>query len=731
MVYRYISWKNFRPIEIQFHKKRGKSEQKTEIATDFISLDTETSTNFDKTKAWIYQWCFSYPSEDEGIRYLVYGRRPSELTEVMIRIHEKNNLSKYKKLVCFVHNLSYDYTYFHKDLQDGFNSAGEILAVGPHRLISYNMDGIEFRDSLKIAQKSLYKWCKDLNTKHNKLKGLIDYSKTRYQDSKLDRNDWRYMFRDVVCLDEAITEQLHVHNDKIWTMPLTITGYARRTAKKNFFSKFHKNRDYFLGKRLNYEKFSFCRREFAGAITHGNREYIDMTVIVSELCKKFKRQDIRIRHRDFVSHYPSQQKTKYCPAGPFRLWFDKRKNKNKDKSLQDLDDLYRKGYCYLAAITFDNMSIKPGITLPYAQTAKFQEGKLEKLYLDTDNGRILNMKGESVVVVNELDLKWLIKQYDFDYEIETVYISKMGAFPDFIQDTVDQYFEGKSVTKKIEHDLKASGMSEFDLEVREAHRQNLIEKGLLNAIYGMTATSPIRYTFTEADNGEWNKERLTPEDIEKKLNDFYDKKGNFMNYELGLWTTAHARDELMTLVELIGYDNFLYGDTDSIFYISTPEVEERIEDLNRRWREEADEKEFYITIEGEKVYYHQFEDEGEDIIEFRFLHSKCYAYVTSDGKLHTTIAGVKDVGRNNNNRAAELGNIDNLTAGTIFNDCGGTIIKYNPRGEDISAHTEDIDGHEIELSQYAIIMNSTKELHNSIESIEFTTFWEACEDAGL
>ena len=413
------------------------------------------------------------------------------------------------------------------------------------------------------------------------------------------------------------------------------------------------------------------------------------------------------------------------------MWFDKRKNKNKDKSLQDLDDLYKKGYCYLAAITFDNMRIKKGITLPYAQTAKFQEGKLEKLYLDTDNGRILNMKGESVVVVNELDLKWLIKQYDFDYEIETVYISKMGAFPDFIQDTGDQYFEGKSVTKKIEHDLKASGMSEFDLEVREAHRQNLIEKGLLNAIYGMTATSPIRYTFTEADNGEWNKERLTPEDIEKKLNDFYDKKGNFMNYELGLWTTAHARDELLTLVELIGYENFLYGDTDSIFYISTPEVEERIEDLNRRWREEADEKEYYITIEGKKVYYHQFDDEGEDIIEFRFLHSKCYAYVTSDGELHTTIAGVKDVGRHNNNRAAELGNIDNLTAGTIFNDCGGTIIKYNPRGEDISAHVEEIEGHNIELSQYAIIMDSTKELHNSIESIEFTTFWEASEDAGL
>ena len=723
MEYIYISWKDFRPHELLF-KNKSKRNYKLEIAKDFLSLDTETSTTSNKEKGWIYQWCLSYPHPEEGKRYLVYGRRPSELTEVFIRIHEANELSKQRRLICFVHNLSYDYTYFHKFLQEGFQTAGEILAVGPHRLITYQMDGIEFRDSLKIFQKSLAKVCKDLNTKHGKLKDLIDYQKTRYQDSKLNRNDWRYMFRDVVCLDECITEQLHVHNDKIWTIPLTITGYSRRTTKKHFFADYNHNRYYFESKRMNFELYSFCRREFAGALTHGNRKRKDLTVILEEEKKKLKRKDLKIKHRDFRSHYPSQQICKYCPSGRFRLYFDRRTNEDLYMTLEDLDVQYNKGYCYLAAITFDHLRIKKGITLPYGQVVKFYEGRLDDVQFTTDNGRILAMEGESLVIVNELDLKWLRKQYDFDYEIETVYIAKRGRFPKYIRDTCDQYFYGKSVTKDIENDLKAKGYSEFSIERREAHRQNLIEKGLLNAIYGMTATDPIRVAYTEAEDGEWNKERITAADIEERLNKYYDKKGSFMNYELGLWTTAHARDELLTLVELIGYEYFLYGDTDSIFYISTPEIEERIESLNREWLKEAEQKEYYITIEDKKVHYHQFEDEGEDIIEFRFLHSKCYAYVTSDGKLHTTIAGVKDVGRKGNNRSKELGNIDNLTAGTVFLDCGGTSIKYNPKGSDISAKIENINGHETEISQWAIIVDSEKELHDTIEQLEVTDFWE-------
>ena len=46
-----------------------------------------------------------------------------------------------------------------------------------------------------------------------------------------------------------------------------------------------------------------------------------------------------------------------------------------------------------------------------------------------------------------------------------------------------------------------------------------------------------------------------------------------MNYEF--LCTAEARDQLLQFVELIGYPFFFICDTDSIFYISTPEIEAR------------------------------------------------------------------------------------------------------------------------------------------------------------
>ena len=195
------------------------------------------------------------------------------------------------------------------------------------------------------------------------------------------------------------------------------------------------------------------------------------------------------------------------------------------------------------------------------------------------------MDGAAHVVVNELDLKWLRKQYTFDYAINEVYIAKRGKYPKYLRDTVDMYFEGKSYTKKIYNDILKTH-SEFSIEAREAKRNNLRDKGLLNAIYGMSATDPVRENYSENEDGIWERELLSEKDIIDKLDEFYSKKSSFMNYELGLWTTAHARDELLTFVEVIGYENFLYGDTDSIFYISTPEVEERIENYNKMFREQ-------------------------------------------------------------------------------------------------------------------------------------------------
>ena len=119
-------------------------------------------------------------------------------------------------------------------------------------------------------------------------------------------------------------------------------------------------------------------------------------------------------------------------------------------------------------------------------------------------------------------------------------------------------------------------------------------------------------------------------------------------------------------------------------------------------------------------YYGTFEDEKEDIVAFRFLHSKCYAFVSEDNKLHCTIAGVTATNKQPKDsplyktREQELQSIDNLDIGFTFTECGGTRSVYIY--QDIEKTV--IDGHLLEIASACIIEKTTKKLSNNIEEVE-------------
>lgn len=700
-MYNYIDYKTFLndieyiKIPETIQKYGDKNEQC--LYNDFISLDTETSKNKDNSLGWLYQWCFSFPNYDDN-RLLVFGRKPSQLAECLHLIQQYYNTSDTKELYIYVHNLSYDYNYIRDYITEEFGERGEILATNYHSLIQWKIKGLCFRCSYRLAGKSLAIWGKDLNIRSPKLVGEIDYNIERFQDSPLYRNDWRYMFRDIISLDQCIIGQMELWGDTLKSVPLTSTGYVRRETRK-FFRKDKKNRKKFKSKELSPILYEFLKSEFAGALTHGNRFYRAKTIKGN------------IRHRDFASHYPSQQMCCRAPAEPFLLYYDSEECKERLRIRQLLG--LSINYCFLAQITISNVEIKDGITLPYLQESKVKYNKTGNYHAISDNGRILYFdEGMSTIIVNEIDLKWIYKQYNFDYFISKVYISRAGKYPKFLRDAVNEFFFNKTKWKEEEKRLKIEGYPEDSPEVREAHTQLMIAKSLLNAIYGMCATDPVRLSFYD-NAGNWSKEKITQEIIAEKLENFFKSRNSFLNYELGAWTTASARDELMEYVECIGYDNFIYADTDSIFYLSTPEIEERIEFLNRFNRE--CESAQYIEYNGKRVYFNQFEDENENITEFRFLHSKCYAYRTQDGELHCTIAGVSKYGRNGNTRVKELGDIEELKEEKTFYDCGSTKSKY-VIGE---VRTEEIDGHILELSSACIISENRKTLTSEIQQMEF------------
>lgn len=690
---------NFNPEPLTFKNKGGKS--KRQIATDFIAMDTETSHNHDRDNAigWIYQWCFKYNNE------LIYGRKPSQLAQCLKKIKEVNNLSDNRNIVIYIHNMSYDYTYIKDWIQEIFKDYGDLLAVRSHKLISFEIAGFIFKCSYFLSQKSLAGWAKDLGVKHRKLVGAVDYDIIRYQDTPLYKNDWKYMFYDVITLDECIRKQLEIHHDTLLTVPLTNTGYVRRDCRNRFIENQEENKAWLLSTQLSYETYTMCRREFAGALTHGNRTLIS------------KKINGIIRHRDFASHYPSQQVCYGFPTTKFTCYY-----RYNDSDIMTLDEVLEltKKYCLLMDVQISNLKLKDGITLPYAQAYKFYEGRVGKYDAVEDNGRIIDMPTTSMVTLTEIDLKWLVKQYDFTISFIRIFKSKRGHAPQYLIDTVKQYFYDKTFFKNEEKRLEKEGYGEDTVEWQENHIKLMIAKGMLNGIYGMSAQDPVRDEYDEDKDGEWHKYTTKGLKIMYELEKYYKSYNSFMAYQIGVWTTANARNELLEFVELIGYENFIYADTDSIFYISTSEIEEKIEAQNKLFRDIDDEKGYYIEIEGKRTYFNQFDLEKEDIVEFKFLHSKCYAYKLSNGEMKVTIAGVAKHGRNGKSRVKELGSLDNLKHGKTFIDCGGTITKYMNKKPCVL----DLDGHYTEVASSAIIYNGEKTLSCEVVRDETSIEWQ-------
>lgn len=693
-----------------------KSPKRPAILHNAIYLDTETS-HVGEDKGWIYQWALDWCDE------IAIGRKPSQLLDTLNSIAKSNHLGDATKCIVYVHNLSYDIQYL-KDWLISVYGDYKILATDPHKFITFECGPFVWKCSYRLSGRSLAAWGSDLGISNTKKSGLIDYNVIRYQDSKLSRKDWIYMLYDIWALKECIEKENELENDNINTVPLTSTAYVRRDARKRY-KRSRKNRTQFLDCSMNVKTYKALHAAYAGGITHGNRFLADTHLRG------------RIGHRDFRSHYPTQQRArkKAYPIGKFVTLFERKGN-----NAFTFDDVehWEKTHCLLIQIAIADLHIKEGVTLPYAQTYKFWQGMTReeraKHRTIDDNGRVLHMDGASVVTLTEIDLRILRKQYNFKYLILRVFSSPRGDLPKWLTDTVDYYYrlktELKIKIKKVEDLIETlppgHDRDEAVARLADLSRRYNQAKRRLNGIYGMTATNPVRRELTMDDDGEWSAEVLTDALIEKKLTDYYNSKNSFMTYAWGVYCTALAREELIELVELIGYDRFIYADTDSIFYFTDDETEAKLEAWNKLHEELAIKNGAYIEVDGVKTVYDQFDTEEDDITDYKFLHAKAYAFIYKN-ELSCVIAGVTTSGykgKRKISRVTELGNIDELTEDKQFVACGGTRCVYmegKPR-------VEMINGHPTEISGAAIIMPTVKTLHGLISKDEYYCEFETVED---
>lgn len=646
---------------------REKYQARTHVWSEPLFIDTETSHTDEKT-AWVHQW---------GIRWgveTIVGRTAPQLAACLQRIAAHwGQKGKTWGLLAYIHNLSYDINY----LYQFFDAPPELFAVKPHRILTAKLPHLEIRCSYLLTQKSLAQWSHDSGKLFDKLSGTYDYQRIIYPDDPLTDDDWMYQLNDIYTMQDAWRSDREIDGYTAMTVPLTSTGFVRADCRKaaaanRYWSKKLHQQD------PDIEIYNALEAAFSGGYTHGNR-----------FCKTTANYDGTphivtgpIGHRDFTSSYPARQMCNRMPMGPWQKI-----------EITKTDEIYSLApyQALLIHLVMQDIRLKDdGITAPFLSYAKL-EGKGNITNMVVDNGRVLALDGIVSIWVTEYDFFILDSQYDFRRLFANCYASTKEKLPKWFRDVVTEYFRAKTTLKYTDPANYMRG------------------KAKLNGIYGMTAErnvrSELKYVEDKDNPGKMIWVEEPPEDRAAALQTTINKYNYAYPFAWGVWTTSIARYELFRCIETIGYDKYLYADTDSIFYKMDEETEHLFDEYNREQRKDAEYHHATCEYNGKLSVLGEFTCEDDmPIKRFAFVHAKCYALEDKDGKLKVTIAGVtkrqrSDAGKTN---ADELGSLERLVPGTIFRECGGSRIVYNTQpAQEIELH-----GHRVWVGMSAVILDS-------------------------
>lgn len=614
--------------------------ESTTIINNENATDEETFSE-KKPYAFMYHWqmCIG------GI--VVFGRFWHELQELHRKLVEYFHLNEKRKMVIYVHNLSFEWMFMYQFMDCWEN----IFATDRNKILKCSNECFEWRCSYRLSNMSLAKFIENSEgTYYRKAEDDLDYRKYRDPYTALSLIEYGYCYNDVAGLYQAICASLN--EDTLDSIPLTSTGYVRRDAREAM-KKNKRNRKLFLDMKLTPELYELCKEAFRGGDTHGSRYYVNQ--IVDE-----------VESFDKASSYPYVM---YClPEFPM--------SKFMEYDIQDENDLDQMNtkYCTLGRYRLTNVKLKKGKTNPYIAYSKCSTCIAPKLF----NGRVLE-SDEIIITLTNIDYLILKKDYDFEgLSVANFYFARKGYLPDELRSVIWQYFEKKTMLKGVEN-------HEYEY---------MKSKNKLNSIFGMMVTDIVHSDITFDGNDYCIK---TPT-VEEALNKYYKSRNNFLSYQWGVWVTALARLELRKGIEAVGIDN-VYNDTDSVKSLEghTKDFEKLNVEINRQCKERGIVN--YIIRDGKKFYLGTWDNEGR-YDQFKTLGAKKYVY-TQDGELHLTVSGLDK--RKGARYLESIGGVSAFNKGVIFTDSGRTTSYYNYTD---SITTMNRDGYEWSTASNIAIVDS-------------------------
>lgn len=475
-------------------RKRG-CRKKINYMDAVSAFDIECTNYKQEKQAFMYSWQWSVDG-----KLNIYGRTWSGFRSFINRICDM--LPDDHKMVCYVHNLSYEFQFI-KSVLD----LSDVFATDNRSVLKCCYRNIEFRCSYLHSNMSLDKYLKYMMVEHLKVKAF-DYAKIRYPWSTLSDHELRYIMHDVIGLCEALIYEMDRDDDDLYTIPLTSTGYERREAKRTIEHMQPIIRHWLPEKEIML----LLRRLFRGGNTHANR--FNAGIVIPG-----------VNQVDISSSYIYEMLTQLYP-----MTFYKRKPNRFGQAL-------RRGRAIIAEIEIFDLRLKRDtFGCPYMARAKcdvIHGGEY-------DNGRIL--RADYVrCVINEIDYTILTSEYDFTFSVIQLYTARKAMLPKRFRDMLmNQYIE-KTALKGGDAYLYGK------------------TKSKLNSAYGMTVQNPIKPDLIY-------KNGIIDLDESISIDDLIDKYQNhgWLPYQWGCWVTSYARLSLERGIQCIPDDAFIYADTDSV-----------------------------------------------------------------------------------------------------------------------------------------------------------------------
>lgn len=573
-------------------KREGK--EKIEYINISAGFDTEASSFYinDKKVAVCYCWQIGV----NGVVYL--GRTWDEFLDVLQQLRKFYELSENRRLVLYVHNLSYDFQWIRNHL------AWKTVFARDERkaMKAVTTDGFEFRCSYFYTATSLEVACKNL-TKYRveKKVGDLDYTMIRTPLTKLTKKEQGYCIYDVLGVMAIVQEAIEQYGD-IAHIPLTNTGKVRLYCREKCLADNidgRKYRRFIHSLNINgQEEYDVLKRAFTGGFTHANVKNVD-------------KLHGNVESLDFTSSYPTVMISEYYPM-----------SSGKRRTDLTYDEIKSGRRLSIFNVKFTNIREKTGIPDHYISAGKCFN--MKKPFLD--NGRVISAD-EIVMTITNVDLDIIDKTYDYDnIVIGLGYTYAKARLPKILIECILDFYEKKTTLK--------------DVEGEEATYQ--LFKGMLNSLYGMCVTDIVNDDVVY--NNGWGKE---PGDAEKQIEKYNKGRNRFLFYPWGVFVTAWARYNLWTGILECG-DDYIYSDTDSVKILNFENHKEYFDNYNKRIIDKLELtcKEYEIdkerispkTVKGKSKPLGVWDDEGTYNF-FKTLGAKRYL-VEKDGEFKCTVAGV-------------------------------------------------------------------------------------------